>query len=78
MEKLIFPVSVTQKEQLSGVFISDFEKSAFMRHPIFRVSTGRGWLLLLGDITTLEQFIQSNWNYRLFHQQHVDSSDSYA
>ena len=33
MEKLIFPVSVTQKEQLSGVFISDIEKSAFMRHP---------------------------------------------
>ena len=28
-------------------------------------------------IATLEQFIQSNWNYRLFHQQHVDSSDSY-
>ena len=33
VEKLIFPVSVTQKEQLSGVFIFDFEKSAFMRHP---------------------------------------------
>ena len=37
VEKLIFPVSVTQKEQLSGVFISDFEKSAFMRHPNGRV-----------------------------------------
>ena len=33
MEKLIFPVSVTQKEQLSGVFIFDFEKSAFLAHP---------------------------------------------
>ena len=34
VEKLIFPVSVTQKEQLSGVFIFDFEKSAFLAHPI--------------------------------------------
>ena len=33
MEKLIFPVSVTQKEQLSGVFIFDFKKSAFLAHP---------------------------------------------
>ena len=33
VEKLIFPVSVTQKEQLSGVFIFDFEKSAFLAHP---------------------------------------------
>ena len=33
MEKLIYPVSVTQKEQLSGVFIFDFEKSAFLAHP---------------------------------------------
>ena len=35
VEKLIFPVSVTQKEQLSGVFIFDFEKSAFLAHPIY-------------------------------------------
>ena len=40
VEKLIFPVLVTQKEQLSGVLISDFEKSAFMRHP-----TERGCIL---------------------------------
>ena len=34
MEKLIFPVSVTKKEQLSGVFIFDFEKSALLAHPL--------------------------------------------
>ena len=28
---------VTQKEKLSGVFISDFEKSAFLRHPSVHV-----------------------------------------
>ena len=37
LTKLIFPVSVIQKEQLSGVFISDFEKSAFLRHPNVRL-----------------------------------------
>ena len=42
VEKLIFPVSVTQKEQLSGVFISDFEKSAFMRHPNLK----RPWIFI--------------------------------
>ena len=33
MEKLIFPVSVTQKEQLSGVFIFEFNFDANLRHP---------------------------------------------
>ena len=33
MEKLIFPVSVTQKEQLSEVFIFEFDFDANLRHP---------------------------------------------
>ena len=33
VEKLIFPVSVTQKEQLSGVFIFEFNFDANLRHP---------------------------------------------
>ena len=33
MEKLIFPVSVTQKEQLSGVFLFEFNFDANLRHP---------------------------------------------
>ena len=34
MEKLIFPVSVTQKEQLSGVFIFEFNFDANLAPPI--------------------------------------------
>ena len=34
MEKLIFSVSVTQKEQLSGVFIFEFNFDTNLRHPI--------------------------------------------
>ena len=44
VEKLIFPVSVTQKEQLSGVFIFDFKKSAFLAHPN-RPCLGLKWVI---------------------------------
>ena len=38
--KLIFTVSVTQKEKLSGVFISDFEKSAFWETLLTQLQLG--------------------------------------
>ena len=51
VEKLIFPVSVTQKEQLSGVFIFDFEKSAFLAHPNEQVQEA---LEMRSDFTKLQ------------------------
>ena len=67
MEKLIFPVSVTQKEQLSGVLIFEFNFDANLRLPIpysfilfqmFRTRVGDRFFYSLDD--SASQFSQGN------------------
>ena len=57
MEKLIFPVSVTQKEQLSGVFIFEFNFDANLRHPNGSQANIVLYILILLTVNVKESYV---------------------